>query len=144
MIEELCHRNAAFVIYHAEQMPRLEFGDVEVKALNAEIFAVTATVKNTRAIPSVAQQAANHNIGLPDVLSLEGPGLTVVGGGRLVDAYTGEVEAIERDPAHLRLNAGVPGHGSVRVRWYVRGTGEGTLRHASQKGGTISRPVAIK
>ena len=36
MIEELCHRNAAFVIYHADQMPRLEFGDVEVKPLGAE------------------------------------------------------------------------------------------------------------
>ena len=144
MIEELCHRNAAFVIYHADQMPRLEFGDVEVKPLNAEIIAVTATVKNTRAIPSVAQQAANHNIGLPDVLSLEGAGLTVVGGGRLVDQYTGEVDAVERDPAHLKLNGGVPGLGSVRVRWFVRGTGEGTLKHASQKGGTIMKTVTIK
>ncbi len=144
LIEELCHRNAAFVIYHADQMPRLEFGAVEVKPLAADVFAVTATVRNTRAIPTVAQQAAAHNIGLPDVLSLEGPGLAVVGGGRLVDPDTGEVEPAERDPAHLRLNSGVPGHGTVRVRWYVRGAGEGTLRHASQKGGTIARAVTIK
>jgi hypothetical protein len=144
MIEELCHRNAAFVIYHAEQMPRLEFGDVEVRPLGGDVFTVTATVKNTRSIPSIAQQAAAHNIGLPDVLSLEGPGLTVIGGGRLLDQYTGEVEAVERDPAHLKVNGGVPGHGSLRVRWYVKGTGEAALKHASQKGGTISKGVAVK
>ncbi len=144
MIEEMCHRNAAFVIYHADQMPRLEFGDVEVKPLNNELFTVTAAVRNTRAIPSVAQQAANHNIGLPDVLSLEGDGLAVVAGGRLLDQFTGEVDAVEADPAHLKLNAGVPGLGSARVRWFVKGTGEATLKHASEKGGTISRTVAIR
>ena len=144
LIEELCHRNAAFVVYHADQMPKLEFGDIEVKPLNAEVFTVTATVKNTRAIPSVAQQASAHNIGLPDVLSLEGPGLTVLAGGRLVDQYTGEIEAVERDPAHQKLNAGVPGNGSVRIRWFVKGTGEGTLKHASRKGGTITKGVAVK
>ena len=144
MIEELCHRNAAFVIYHADQMPRLEFGDVEVKPINAEVFAVTATVKNTRAIPSVAQQAANHNIGLPDVLSLEGPSLAVLAGGRLLDQYTGEIDAVERDPARQKLNAGVPGLGSVRIRWLVKGTGEATLRHTSQKASTITKVVSIK
>ena len=101
-------------------------------------------MKNTRSIPSIAQQAAAHDIGLPDVLSLEGAGLAVLAGGRLLDQYTGEVEAVERDPAHLRLPGGVPGHGSLRVRWYVKGTGEATLRHASQKGGTITKGVAVK
>jgi hypothetical protein len=144
MIEELCHRNAAFVVYHADQMPRLEFGDVEVKPLAADVFTVTAIVKNTRAMPSVAQQAAAHNIGLPDVLSLEGPGLNVLAGGRLLDQYTGEVDAVERDPAHLKLNGGVTGNGSVQVRWFVKGNGEGTLKHASQKAGTITKAVAVK
>jgi Zinc carboxypeptidase len=144
LIEELCHRNAAFVVYHADQMPKLEFGDIEVKPLNGEVFTVTATVKNTRAIPSVAQQASAHNIGLPDVLSLEGPGLTVLAGGRLVDQYTGEIEAVERDPAHQKLSAGVPGLGSIRIRWFVKGTGEGTIKHTSQKGGTITKSVTVK
>ena len=144
MIEELCHRNAAFVIYHADQIPRLEFGDVEVKALTPEVFTVTATVKNTRAIPSVAAQASAHNIGLPDVLSLEGADLTVLAGGRLVDQYTGEVDAVERDPAHLKYQGGVPGNGSIRVRWFVKGAGEATIKHASQKAATISKTVPVK
>ena len=143
MIEELCHRNAAFVIYHAEQMPRLEFDEVKVEPLAPGVATVTATVRNTRAIPSVAEQAAAHDIGLPDLLSIEGPGLTVIAGGPLLDPYTGEIAAADRDPARLKFNAGVPGLGTVRVRWLVQGKGKATLKHASQKGGTIAKDVEI-
>jgi len=145
MIEELCHRNAAFVLYHADQMPRLEFDEIKVEPVAGagDLSTVTATVRNTRAIPSVAEQAAAHDIGLPDVLGLEGPGLAVAAGGPLLDQYTGEIAAAERDPAHLKLNAGVPGLGTVRVRWFVRGKGTATLKHASRKGGTITKVVPI-
>ena len=144
MIEELCHRNAAFVIYHADQMPRLEFAEIKVEPVGGDLRSVTATIRNTRAIPSIAQQAAAHRIGLPDIASLEGPGLTVVGGGTLVDEFTGEVAPAERDPARLKLVAGVPGHGTVRVRWFVRGAGEATVGYASQKGGKIAKTAAVK
>ncbi len=143
MIEELCHRNAAFVIYHADQMPRLEFGEIKRVPLGGDVSSLTVQVKNTRSIPSVAQQAAMNRIGLPDVLSLEGDGLTVVGGGSLVNEYTGEVALVERDPAHLKLNGGVPGHGELRMRWFVRGKGKANLKMSSQKGGTITKEVAI-
>ncbi len=144
MIEELCHRNAAFVIYHADQMPRLRIDEVKIEPLGGDLRTVTATIKNTRAIPSVAQQAAAHGIGLPDLASLDGPGLTVVGGGTLVNEYTGEVAAVERDPAHLMINAGVPGHDVIRVRWFVRGTGEATVKYGSQKGGPVAKTVTVK
>ena len=77
-------------------------------------------------------------------MSLEGAGLAVLGGGRLLDQYTGEIDAVERDPAQLKVNGGVPGHAFIRVRWYVKGTGEATLKHASRKGGTIAKGVAVK
>ena len=33
MLEEECHRNFAFTMYHAGEMPLLEWGRVEVKRL---------------------------------------------------------------------------------------------------------------
>ena len=142
MMEEMAHRNAAFVLYHADQMPHIEFDEIKVEPLADNLSTLTATVRNTKSIPTIAQQAAAHNIGLPDVLSLEG--VEVLAGGTLVDPYTGEIDAVERDPAHLKLNAGVPGLGTVKVRWIVKGKGEATLKHASQKGGTITKGVAVK
>ena len=70
MIEELCHRNAAFVVYHADQMPRVVWDEVKAEASVAGTYSVTAAVRNTRLIPSVAEQAAHRQIGLPDTLSL--------------------------------------------------------------------------
>ena len=51
LIEELCHRNAAFVVYHADQMPRVVWDEVKVEPLGAETFSVTASVRNTRSHP---------------------------------------------------------------------------------------------
>src|SRR5262249_6659523 len=54
LLEELCHRNAAFVIYHADQMPRVAWDEVKADSVAPGLFAVTATVKNTRSIPTVS------------------------------------------------------------------------------------------
>ena len=142
MLEELCHRNASFVIYHADSMPKLAFGDVKVEPMGGGVYAVTAEIKNLKPIPSVSAQAAAHRIGLPDTLSISG--VKVAAGGPLLNVDTGEIQAAERDPGTLVLDGGVPGESSVRVRWYVVGEGEASLRHVSQKGGTISKTIAIK
>jgi hypothetical protein len=144
MLEELCHRNAAFVIYHADQMPRIVVDEVTASALAEGVYAVTVTLKNTRAIPSISEQAANHKIGLPDTLSLTGAGLTVAAGGTLANRDTGEVAAVERNPETLRLENGVGSHATGRYRWIVRGKGEATVTYASQKGGTLSKSVRLE
>ncbi len=138
LLEELCHRNAAFVMYHAEQMPRVVWHDVRVDRIGPKTFAVTAAVRNTRLIPSRAAQAARRNLGLPDRLSIEAEGFEVLTGGRIVDQRTGEVEPVERNPHIVPLEAGV-GNDAVAVRWVVRGTGEIKLQFLSQKAGNLLR-----
>ncbi len=144
LIEELCHRNAAFVLYHADQMPRLEFAGLESKALGDGVFEVTATVKNTRSIPTIAGQARRHRIGLPDTATIVGDGLEVAAGGVLVNRDTGEVRPAERDPARLRLPDGIGGDSLIRFRWFVRGQGRATVRYESQKGGAAEKAIDLE
>ncbi len=143
LIEELCHRNAAFVLYHADQMPRVVIDDLKVEPLGDGTSAVTAILKNTRSIPSVAEQASNRKIGLPDRLTIEGKGLTVVAGGPLVNRETGEIAAVERDPARLSMERGVGSNAFARYRWYVQGRGEASVTFRSQKSRTVSKTLAI-
>lgn len=143
MIEELCHRNAAFCIYHADQMPRVVFDEVKVEHLADGLSAVTASLKNTRLIPSIAAQAARRQVGLPDVLTISGEDLEVIGGGLLLNRDTGEVQAVERDPGTIKLENGI-GSDLVRVRWYVKGTGAAKVTYTSQKGGTGEKIAVIK
>ncbi len=141
MLEDLCHRNAAFVMYHADQMPKLIWDDVTVAKLNPGLFTVTASVKNIRSIPSVAQQAANRRIGLPDTITIHGDNLKVLAGGPLANRDTGEIDAAEFEPATLRLNSGVGGGSTVRVRWIIQGKGPAHVRYHSQKGGSLEKAV---
>lgn len=64
MLEKLCHRNFAFTVYHADQMPKLEWGRVEVKPLlRADLWQVTAEIRNVRTIPSTSRLAHEKNVG---------------------------------------------------------------------------------
>ncbi len=143
MLEELCHRNTAFVLYHADQMPRVVLREVDVEEIGDEVIMVTALVENTRSIPTRSGQARRRNIGLPDTLSLSGEGIEVLGGGVLVNKDFGEVEPAERDPGTIRLPNGINGDSSVRVRWYASGKGKATVQFSSQKGGVIEKEINL-
>ena len=143
MLEELCHRNAAFCIYHADQMPKVVFNEVKSEPLGNGLFAVTVTLKNLKSIPSIAGQAARRKIGMPDTLTITGDGLEVLAGGALVSRDTGEIRAVPRNPAALTLESGI-GAEIVRYRWLVKGTGEAKVTYSSQKAGTKDATVFVK
>lgn len=143
LLEELCHRNTAFVLYHADQMPRIAWEEVEVEPLADGVRQVTVVLRNTRLIPTRSGQSRRRGVGLADVLSISGEGLTVLGGGVLLDEDTGRVEPAERDPGAIRLPDGVPGGSTVKARWFVRGGGGATVRFASEKGGASERAVPL-
>ena len=143
MIEELCHRNAAFCIHHADQMPMVSFDEIRAEKMGDDLFAVTATLRNARTIPSISGQAARRKIGLSDTLSIAGDGLEVLGGGTLLNRDTGEVRAVTKNPAEIKLEDGV-GSQVVRIRWYVKGTGQAKLTYTSQKAGTKEATIAVE
>lgn len=128
MIEEMLHRNAAFCLFHAKQMPRLELVDLRVDALAGGAHAITCEVRNTAAIPTRTALARSRGIGRPDLVTLEGEGLTVVAGGAGADRFDlADFDAVEHEPERLQLDGGIPGHGSVRLRWVVAGSGPFTV-----------------
>ncbi len=138
MIEEMLHRNAAFCVFHASQMPRLAAGAPELADAPGGARYLTLEVRNERWIPTRTAVAAAQRIGTPDIVTLEGDGLQVLAGGAGADRYDlADFEPVEHEPARLRLETGVPGHGSVRLRWVVRGNGPFTVTVRTEKAGTL-------
>ena len=138
MIEEMLHRNAAFCVYHASQMPVLEVVSLDVAPGPGDVHVVTLEVRNTRWIPTRTSLAARKGIGLPDIVSLEGAEVVVVAGGPGADRFDlTDFDAVEHEPARLRLERGVPGHGSERLRWVVRGQGDFTITWDAQHAPTL-------
>ena len=52
LLEEECHRNMAFTLYHADQMPMVRIGEVRVVRLDRNLFQITAALENERLIPT--------------------------------------------------------------------------------------------
>ena len=147
MLEEVCHRNAAFTLYHAEQMPRLQVSDVEVKRLDGDIWQVTVEVKNTRIISSMSAQAVQAGIGRRDHVEIspaEGGQLTVLAGGTIEDRFMSPLSFVERQPEKLRVDGGIPGESVRLFRWLVRGSGRVRATYWSQRGGSAERMFGLE
>ena len=55
LLEEECHRNMAFTLYHADQMPDVEVDSVEVKPYDDNLQQVVATIVNRKLTPTLDQ-----------------------------------------------------------------------------------------
>lgn len=138
MIEEMLHRNAAFCLFHAQQLPKLVAEPLQVEELAGGLKAVTLTLRNEAWIPTRTAVAAQKGIGRPDLVTIEGDDLQVVAGGRGADRLdVTDFDAVEHEPERLRLDGGVSGHGVERIRWLVRGSGPMTVVVDSQKAGIV-------
>ncbi len=144
LIEEMVHRNALFCIKHAEAMPEVQVELIEVTPVAGGAHTVDVIFRNTRGIPTRTAHAAKQEIGAPDRFEFQGKGLEVLAGGFRSDEWHAErIELAERNPASLLSEEGIDGLGLRRVRWFVRGSGQGTVRWTGEKGITVEAIVTI-
>lgn len=136
LLEEECHRNMAYTLYHADQMPRLRISEVKVEALAPALHKVWVTIENQRLIPTrTTQDAANH-ISPPDVVTVSGEGIQVLSSGEITDRFFKRVEPVKRRPQRVELNS-IPGMSAARVQFIVSGKGTLHVTVDSAKGGVI-------
>ncbi|MFN7020554.1 MAG: M14 family zinc carboxypeptidase, partial [Phycisphaerales bacterium] len=135
MLEEECHRNYAFTLYHADQMPRLSFGRVSVAPWKAGggvpvngLWRVRFEVVNSRLIPTRSALARRERIGWPDLLEAAPAG--GVGGTKVVavnqltdwlDLTPSPMPSAEREPHRVLVPEGVPGRGARVFELLVEG-----------------------
>jgi hypothetical protein len=148
MLEEECHRNFAFTMYHADQMPVLAFGRMEVKPIEAAdgLWRVRAEVRNTRLIPTRTALRQRERIGWPDLIECSGGEVKVVAANRFSDWLDQTPEAELREPGRLLLTGGVPGRQSRVFEFTVEGAAGAkvTLRYTSAWAKTIEREVELQ
>ncbi|GJM22121.1 MAG: peptidase M14 [Planctomycetota bacterium] len=138
MIEEMLHRNAAFCIFHAEQMPKLELVELQVNDGPAGTHVITAEIRNTRWIPTRTAVSADKALGRPDLVLFESDGLNLIAAGpnaSRTDAT--QFSWVEHEAERLRLDSGVSGHGTLRLRWIVSGSGSFTITYDAQQAASL-------
>lgn len=135
LLESDAHRNAAFCIYNAYEMPLLEVKDITVKNLNGGLREVSATIENKRMLPTHSASNLKYRIDPPDYVYLDGG--TVLSGMIVEDVLMNRTTEQKKNPQRLELK-NIPGNSQVDVRWIVKGGSKFTVRVESVKGGRAS------
>ncbi len=135
ILESDAHRNMAFCIYHAYNMPKLEIIEVSEKSLGGGLTEVTAVVANKRMIPTHASQDLKYKIERPDYISISGA--KVVAGVIVENRDMNVTREQKVNPSVLEVD-NIPGMGSVTVRWIISG-GKYSIKVDSRKGGIVTR-----
>ncbi len=134
LLEEELHRNMAFSLYQADQMPQLKIQTIDVKPLAGGLREITAVISNERMIPSHLAEDVAHKITPPDLVTIEGAKIKPLLGMSSPDQFFQRATEQKRHPATMHL-ATVPGMGAVYVRWVITGDGPLTIKLRSYKGG---------
>jgi len=142
LLEEELHRNMAFTLYHADQMPRVNIQSVDVKQLGGGISEVTAIVENDGLIPTHNAADIRNRITPPDIVELSSGAedFKVLVGLLDDEPLFRDPTEQNRKPAAMKLES-IPGHSVRYVRWLVQGQGPFEVRLKSFKGGSDTEKV---
>ncbi len=144
MLEEECHRNAAFALHIAYQLPKLSWMEPKVQSLGGNLWRVEVPIRNERTLPSLPAIAVLNKLCRHDLATVQGA--KVIASGLVRGAQASLQDRIsfqEHRPERLMV-PGVPGNGVQILCFMVEGQGEITVTYDSVKAGKLSRKVQLK
>lgn len=147
MLQEECHRNFAFTMYHAESMPLLQWGRTEIVKKPGDLWQITAEVRNMHLIPTRSGIQQRNRIGPVDLWTIKAdPPAKVIAAARVGGWHDLFAQPIEREPARVQMGEGIPGRSSRLVRWFVQGADGATLRmeYSSQRAAKIEKTIELR
>lgn len=145
MSMELFHRNMAFTLWHADQMPLMSMGDAEVERVQGDVWRVRVPITNERLIPTITVRARENNVVRPDLITVDG-GVDIITAGWVENIHVdGPLDRIDQDELdRILVRSGHPGRTTRVLEYFVRGSGSFTVTYDSVKGGTVSRTVQLR
>ncbi len=146
MNEELCHRNMAFSLYQAGEMPKISLGETKVELISDNVYRVRVDISNDYLIPTILAKAAENNVVTPDLLTVEGKTVEVLTAGWVRDKFRNVSTQLidQRDLKRIMLRNGQPGNTTRTIEYLVKGSGDITVAYASLKGGSARKTITLK
>ncbi len=138
LLEDMCHRNMAFTLFHAYHLPQVEIDSIKVTSIGNGLSQIDVTLVNNRMIPTRSDHEIKNKFTRPDWLILEDA--DVITGFIVTDPLMDETIEQKYKPERINIDS-VPPMNTVHVRWIVAGTPRGDVIYNSVKGGTTSRKL---
>jgi len=138
LLEEMCHRNMAFTLYHLYHTPKVIVDSISTKKLPGGLTEVTATIKNVRVIPTHTAHDIQNKITRPDWVTIKGG--KVLTGAIAEERFSEVIREQKRNPERINV-PNIPGMGTVIIRWIVDGNGPFEITVDAAKGGKHSKQL---
>jgi hypothetical protein len=139
MLTELVHRNAAAVLFAAENTPEVKMETLDIQEIGKNLFRVRIRLSNDKALPSMTYEAATNKLHPQDILKVTG--VNVVAGGELTDLYMDKANYKEHQPEIQYLT--VPSYGKIDYQFLVEGKGTMELEYKSIKATNLKASVEL-
>ena len=143
MIQEECHRNMAFTLYHASEMPLVTIDSASVKKINDSLHEVTVVIKNNKLCPTHSAHDVKHKINPPNFLMLNGENLKVLTAFISNDSLFRYSNEQKKNPEKLKIDS-VDSYGTKFVRFLVEGKGKVFINFLSERAGKANTVIEIK
>jgi len=137
MIEDMCHRNMAFTLFHAYHLPLLSIDSITVKNLGENMKQVDVLVKNNRVLPTRSSQEVQHKILPPDYISID---KEVIAGFIVENDFLNLLTEQKYHPQKIEVET-IAGMGTVHARWITAEKPPYKITIHANKGGMISKTV---
>jgi len=149
MLEELCHRNMAFTLYQADEMPLVKIGETSVEKVGGDVFRVFVDISNPKVASTILEKAAQNNTVRPDLLTLEGKNVEVVSASwidnktsyKLRPTVTSFID--QKNLKRILLRNGMPGKSNRTIMYFLKGSGDVMVKYDSAKGGTSAKTFKL-
>jgi hypothetical protein len=140
LIEDMCHRNMAFTLFHAYHLPVLKINSQEVKNLPGGLKQIDVVIYNERVLPTRSAHEVSNKITAPDIISISGNNMKVIGGFIVSDPYLNFAEEQKFHPENLKIET-FDGMSETHVRWIVSGNAPFQITIDSNKGGSLKSTI---
>ncbi len=150
MNEELCHRNMAFSLYQAAEMPLIRMGETSVEKVGGDVYRVFVDITNPKVVPTIMARAAQNGVVRPDLLLVDGKSVEVIAASfidnKTVYKANPSVTPLvdQKDLKRIIVRNGHPGKTTRTAVLLVKGSGTMTVAYDSVKGGKASTTVTLK
>ncbi|MGZ5488826.1 MAG: M14 family zinc carboxypeptidase, partial [Candidatus Aminicenantales bacterium] len=150
MNEELCHRNMAFSLYQAGQMPLIRMGETSVEKVGGDVYRVFVDITNPKAVPTIMARAVQNFTVRPDLLLLDGRSVEVIAASFIDNrtVYKANPSVLplidQKDLKRIIVRNGHAGKTTRTAVLLVKGSGAMTVTYDSVKGGRASQTVTLR
>ncbi len=144
LLPEVCHRNCAFTLFHADQMPWPEFAEIKIDKLKSDLYRIQVGLTNKKMIPTISEQAQKYQLHRPDVVTIKGKNVKIISGGLVTDKWQGTTSRVKARPERIILKEGLWFKEIKRIEWIVSGSGRVSLCLDCLKGGIFQKELELK